>query len=346
MSHLQRHPRGLPDPFGGPTAEAHTFRFVYEGAPRPLKPYLIERFRFGRSRAWAERFYPATVRLNEAPVDERTALRPGDRIAYRHHRADEPAAAGPAPEVLYEDEWTLALFKPDSVPVNPSGAYYFTSLAIAAREQFGNPELTPVHRLDLETSGPLIFAKSARDIRRFHALFLARAIRKRYLALVHGHVPEALREIRGALLPDGASAITSRLRLAPEHEGLPSLSRVVRAIHHRDAASGRAFSELELEPVTGKTNQLRVHLAAVGHAIVGDKKYHPDERVFLAWYAHRDFEPLRGELLLPRQALMCRELAFAHPVTGQSVRIAAPAGRWSEKLGGLISPALADTGAP
>jgi len=327
-------PGALPSPWPS-HPDRKAFRYRYEGPPRPLRAFLEERYGFGRSTAWAATFYPERVRLNGEPVDAATTVQPGDAVAYLHRREDEPPLPGP-PQVLHEDAWMLVLYKPDVVPVSPSGVYYFTSLAILARETFANPELTPIHRLDLETAGPLVFAKRRGDLKRFHRLFQQKLMAKRYRALVHGAFPAALREIDGAIVPDAASAVTTRLRLAPAAEGRPTLTRIHRVEHHG------AYSELELEPVTGRTNQLRVHLAGRGYPIVGDKKYHPEERVFLDWYRHRDLERLRAELPLPRQALLCQALAFPHPITGEPFAVQAPTGSWAAKVAPLVTPRLPD----
>jgi 23S rRNA-/tRNA-specific pseudouridylate synthase len=269
-------------------------------------------------------------------------VQPGQEIAYLHHRADE-LPMPPPPVVLHEDDRLLAVHKPDTVPVSPSGVYYFTALVMALREQHGLPELTPMHRLDLETSGPIVFAKRRSEVAALHALFAAGAIHKRYRALAWGHVSVTQREIAGRIVPDGSSPIQTRLRLVPAQHGAPvSLTRV-HAITHQHHPRHGPLSELLLEPVTGKTNQLRVHLAAIGHPIVGDKKYHGDPAVFLDWYAHRDFARLRDRLLLPRQALMCESLGFPHPFTGEPVRIAAPADAWTDKLRGLHERAMPPT---
>ncbi|MBI3994017.1 MAG: RluA family pseudouridine synthase [Candidatus Lambdaproteobacteria bacterium] len=325
---------------------------IHDGAPRRLHEMLLERYRHGRSAAWAGSFYPARVRLDGAPVDEHTAVRAGQQIAYCHFREDEPPP-GPPPVLLHEDEWLVAVLKPDRMPVNPAGVFYFSALAIRMREELGNPELTPLHRLDLETSGVLLFSRRRAHLGRFHRLFTDKALRKVYRALVHGHFPRERMEIAGRIVPDTGSAIHTRLRLEPSAAGpadaaapgaVPadgsggSLTRILGVAHHR-SADGAPLSELLLEPVTGKTNQLRVHLAAVGHPIVGDKKYHPDEGVFLDWYAHRDFARLRQALLLPRQALHCQALSFLHPFSGNWLELSAPADVWAEKVRGLIVPA-------
>lgn len=333
-------PDTTPPPSAGAfldSPETRIFRVRYTGAPQPLRDYLLARYRHGRDAAWAESFYPRRVRLDGLTVDGRTVVRPGQEIAYLHHRADEPPMPDP-PAVLHEDEWLLAVHKPDTVPVSPSGVYYFTALVMALREQLGLPELTPMHRLDLETSGPIVFAKRRSEVAALHALFTAGAIHKRYRALAWGLVPTARREIAGRIVPDAESPIQTRLRLEAQPDGPPASLTRIHGIAHQHHPRHGPLSELLLEPVTGKTNQLRVHLAAIGHPIVGDKKYHADPAVFLDWYAHRDFARLRGRLVLPRQALMCESLAFPHPFTGEPVRIAAPPCAWTDKLRGLLDP--------
>jgi 23S rRNA-/tRNA-specific pseudouridylate synthase len=307
------------------------FLFTYRGPARPLKPYLLERYACGRDAHWRKSFYPHRLRLNGATVHEHSRVAPGDGLAYLHLRSEEPPAPKLAPP-LFQDDWLLALHKPDTIPVNPSGVFYFSCLALLAREVLGLPELTPAHRLDLETSGPVLFARRKEELPRIHRLFHEKSIRKTYRALVHGAFPSDLGEISGRIVPHAGSAIATKLALEPENPAGGAAHSLTR-IHRLRLCP--PYSELVLEPVTGKTNQLRVHLAAVGHPIVGDKKYHPDEGVFLDWLEHRDFDRLRSQLILPRQALHCETLEFPHPFTGEPIKIQAPPGSWERKLEGL-----------
>ena len=320
------------------TSAGHVFHFTYEGEARLLKPYLGQRYRYWLKPGWIEHVYPHRVRLNHDTVTDETWARPGDLISYHHSRHDEPIRLE-APTVLHEDQWMVVIYKPDCVPVTPSGPYYFASLAIHNREVFANPELTPIHRLDLETDGPLVFAKRKAEIKHFHQLFQRRSIRKVYRALVHGWFPDDLSRIAGRIVPDPGSRITTKLRLEPDAACGHSVTSITRVVHHAAGADHR-YSELELEPLTGKTNQIRIHLAHQGHAIVGDKKYHPDEGVFLDWIAHKDFSRLRDQLRLPRHALHCHSLTFDHPFTGETIHVEAPPGSWRGQIAALVDSAL------
>jgi len=273
------------------------------------------------------------VRVNQVDVDEASWVRPGDSISYHHARVEEPLHPG-APPVLYEDAWMLVVYKSGDVPVSPSGPHYFASLAIHAREVFGNPDLTPIHRLDMETEGPVILSKRRQDLGRFHQMFLRQELGKSYRALVHGRFPRELSRISGRIVRDTPSPITTKLGLLPERGGTHSITEV-RRIEHRGT-----FSELELAPLTGKTNQIRVHLAHFGHPLVGDKKYYPDERLFLDWVQHKDWTRHARELVLPRHALQCAALEFLHPFTAEPIRIVSPAGAWRRKIAGAAESVL------
>ena len=311
-------------------AESQIFQFTYEGEVRSLGEYLQDRYRYGRSDEWRESFFPDRVRLNGNEVHASTQVQQGDRVGYLHLRNEEPSPPSLG-EPLYEDEWLLALHKPDTIPVNPSGIYYFSSMALLAREYFNNPELTPLHRLDLETDGVVLFAKQRLAIKKFHRLFERKMIGKKYKALVHGHPPTDMQEIRGWIAPHPNSAIFTKLSLFESQQGQEQES-ITRMGNISDRGD---FSEIELEPVTGKTNQLRVHLASIGHPIVGDKKYHPDEQVFLDWIAHRDFLRLEKQLVLPSQALQCAQMRLEHPFSGKALTINAREEAWEQKIGSI-----------
>ncbi len=172
---------------------------------------------------------------------------------------------------------------------------------LAARVQAEWPDALVVHRLDMSTSGLMLFARGAEMQRALSIAFAERRVGKRYVAVVDGLIEPAQGEIDLPLAADWPNR--PKQRVDTEH-GKPSLTRY-RVV--AQAADG-AWSRVELEPVTGRAHQLRVHLSARGHAILGDALYACP--AVLA----------RAERLL----LHAAQLDFAHPITGSVISVASP----------------------
>ncbi len=234
----------------------------------------------------------------------------------------EPDAPNEIP-VLFEDEHLLVIDKPEGYPVTPSGRFYEHSLLHLLRTRHGNTDLSPMHRLDLETSGVLMWAKTAEARSFYPRQFQEKLVDKRYEALVYGHLDPNLREINFPL--QRHEQIYTRFvpctRFEPAAKAKTALTEILNTTHLNPKA--QAVSSVTLRPITGRTNQIRAHLAGVGHAIVGDKKYHPDTEVFLNWLQHRSFQELAPVLLLPNQALHCAALSLRGPA-GEEQRFVSP----------------------
>ncbi len=173
--------------------------------------------------------------------------------------------------LLHADEALLALDKPaDLLSVPGRGADKQDCLS--ARVQRFYPDALIVHRLDMATSGLLLMARGADMQRRLSMAFEARTVHKRYVAVVAGHVPgpgaDGWGEIDLPLLTDWPNRPLQKVDAA----GKPSLTRW-RVLAHEQDTAGRPQTRLELEPVTGRSHQLRVHLQAIGHPILGDALY-------------------------------------------------------------------------
>ncbi|MCP4749676.1 MAG: RNA pseudouridine synthase, partial [Proteobacteria bacterium] len=158
-------------------------------------------------------------------------------------------------------------------------------------------------------------------------LFQEKKIEKRYQAVVFG-TPN-VNSIAGNLIPAKKSRIYTKLELELSDE--PNSLTLI----EKQKAWGDYF-RLWLKPITGKTNQIRVHLAAIGCPIVGDKKYYPDEEIFLDWFAHRDVFRILPVLKLQRQALHCESLSFASPFAGEQIDIVDHTPDWEKKISQLL----------
>jgi 23S rRNA pseudouridine1911/1915/1917 synthase len=224
----------------------------------------------------------------------------------------EGTRAGPEEmdiQVIHEDAAVFVVNKPPGVPVHPSrghlsGTLYHGLLWRFRHELEGTPgfRIGPVHRLDIDTSGVLVYAKDERTQRRLARDIERREVRKIYLAIVHGRVPFASAVIDGAVGVDrdGKRMAIDGEEARPARTGLRLLS----------AAEGLSLVELEL--FTGRSHQLRVHLTAIGHPIAGDELYGGRRQA------------ADGEPVIARQALHAWRLALEHPVTREPVEYVAP----------------------
>lgn len=176
-----------------------------------------------------------------------------------------PEAGVPGLDVVYLDESLIVVNKPAGLLAVP-GRGLDKQDCLARRVQAEFPDALVVHRLDMATSGLLLFARGAEMQSRLSHLFRARAVQKRYVAVVSGRLEQPSGEIDLPLAGDWPN----RPKQKVDHAiGKPSLT-CYRSLSH-DAATDT--TRVELEPVTGRTHQLRVHLAAIGHPILGDALY-------------------------------------------------------------------------
>jgi len=223
---------------------------------------------------------------------------------------DSPAPPSPKPElpVLYRDASLLAVNKPPGLPVHPSvdgvpNALDLVRELLESEEPPGTAVPVLLHRLDVDTSGVLLMALNAAANRDLAAQFAERRVVKDYLALVAGRPPWQL-QIEDQLKP-GVRGRTVRVQSG----GRPACTRV------RARALGPGFALVEAYPKTGRTHQIRAHLAAEGFPLLGDTLYGGPARIPL---------PDGGLLTAHRHLLHASRLAFHHPETARPVVIEAP----------------------
>jgi tRNA pseudouridine32 synthase/23S rRNA pseudouridine746 synthase len=199
---------------------------------------------------------------------------------------------------LYVDDTLLVLDKPSGLLAVP-GRGADKQDCLAARIQARYPDALIVHRLDMSTSGLMVMARSPAAQRALSKAFAAREVKKRYIAVVAGRLDAPARGWGTIDLPIIVDWPNRPRRIVDHHLGKPSLSRW-RVLKYDEAAN---VTRVELEPVTGRSHQLRVHLRELGHPIVGD-----------ALYAPPDVQTLAGRLLLHAWSL-----SFLHPLAGEAL---------------------------
>jgi 23S rRNA pseudouridine1911/1915/1917 synthase len=219
---------------------------------------------------------------------------------------------------VYEDDAMLVVDKPAGLPMHPTATYHKHTLSYLLRERYVDAEFVPqiAHRLDRETSGLVLCGKTAAVERKLKRAFELHKIRKTYLAIVRGRMPD----------DDGEIA----LPLAPVREGLHVLMEVredglTAVTRYRVLGRTREHTFVALSPSTGRQHQLRVHLSSLGHAIVGDKLYGPEREAPFLEYIETGLTPeLELRLGLARQALHAYALSFDHPASGEACALTAP----------------------
>ncbi|APW36950.1 ribosomal large subunit pseudouridine synthase C [Rhodoferax koreense] len=283
---LMRHLKGVP--------KTHVYRIIRSGEVRINK---------GRA--------AADTRLAEGDVVRLPPVRTSERATEKAEAMAEAVHAAPAREfpVIFEDDHLLAIDKPAGVAVHGGSGVSFGVIEQLRIARPGAKFLELVHRLDRETSGILLIAKKRSALTRLQDQFRERETGKTYLALVQGAWPANKKvldkPLHKYLLPDGERRVKVVARDDPD--GMRSLSLV----KVRQKLAG--YSLLEVTIKTGRTHQIRVHLASEGHGIVGDDKY-------------GDFELNKAlqKQGLKRMFLHAWHLTLNHPGTGEPMALDAP----------------------
>lgn len=279
------------------------------------------------SRSGVQRWIAAgQVTVNGEPTRVSYKVRSGDTIRVTI-LAPVPVALLPEPiplSILYEDADIIVVDKPAGLVVHPgagnsTGTLVNAILAHCPDLQGIGGEIRPgiVHRLDKDTSGVLVIAKHDHAIRALQAQFKQRSVRKRYLALAIGDLtPDS-----GIIEAPIGRHPAHRQKMAVTPHGRAARTRWRVLMRYRDGR-GRSYTLVEVGLHTGRTHQIRVHMAWLGYPLVGDAVYGP---------AHPPLEA-------PRQFLHARDLSFVHPTSGQDLMFRAPLPQDLRDVLALLTP--------
>jgi 23S rRNA pseudouridine955/2504/2580 synthase len=280
-----------------------------EEAGQRIDNYLIARLKgVPKSRIYRI-LRSGEVRLNSRRVAASDRVAAGDRIRIPPLRLAERESTIPAPHfrlpILFEDEALLAIDKPSGIAVHGGSGIAHGVIESLRSMRPDARFLELVHRLDRETSGVLLVAKKRAALTALHEMIRERVVDKRYLVAVRGRFRNERQRVRLALLAKAAAEGGKRVTISES-------GQAAETVFHR-VSRGTEASLLEAELLTGRTHQIRVHLAHLGHPVLGDDRY-------------GDFElnrRLRKEGL-KRMFLHAASLAFDHPISGEPMSLSAP----------------------
>jgi 23S rRNA pseudouridine1911/1915/1917 synthase len=285
--------------------------------PKRLDVFLANRERDLSRSAIQRLIEKGRVQLNGEPARASQKIKPGDRITFDVPKAEPLALHGePIPlEILHEDDALLVLNKPAGLVVHPAPGHWTGTLVNALLHHFqtsggtvstigGQERPGLVHRLDKDTSGIMVIAKTDQAHRALAAQFKQHTITRVYEALIWGVPKKSRGVIELAIGRDTKERKKFSARTARPKPSATEYTVVERI--------GKLAARVDLFPRTGRTHQLRVHMTALGHPLLGDPTY-----------GGRKVTALEA-LEMPRVMLHAKTLGFCHPVTGKQLTFTAP----------------------
>ena len=257
--------------------------------------FLVQKFAAISESAWRERMAQGKViDAQGQPITAAHPYQPLQRIYYYRSVPNEPRIPFEA-VVLFQDEHLVVVDKPHFLPVMPSGGYLQETVLVRLKRQLGLDALVPIHRIDRDTAGVVMFSVQPRSRGAYAALFRAREVQKTYQAIAPWNPSLQLPLTRQSRIVEAG-----HFMLQHEVSGPPN------AVTHVDVVEVQGhLARYRLSPHTGQRHQLRVHMAALGLPILGDGLYPtltPEGQID---WAH----PLQ---------LLAQSIAFKDPVTGQA----------------------------
>jgi len=322
-----------------------------DDAGQRLDQFLASRLDVSRARI-QQLISDKKILVNDAPAKPSLKLRGGEQITIIGQAERPPlrAIAEDIPlDILYEDADLAIINKPAGMMVHAgAGAteasrncgtlvnallHHFASLSAVGGEM--RPGI--VHRLDKETSGLIVVAKNDESHRKLAAQFARREVKKKYLALVHGWLKKDSGTISASISRDHVRRTRMTTRQSGGREAV-SHYKVVRRI---DSRFGK-FTLVEVKIDTGRTHQIRVHMASLGHPVVGDSLYGAPREIRVARAGHSGARTIS----LARNFLHSSELELAHPRTKQRLELKSPLPEELQKFLATIEQDIAPAVSP
>jgi RluA family pseudouridine synthase len=281
-----------------------------------IDEYYCKRFPYKTRDVWLASMAEGRIMINGRQIEPTHVIRANDILDSFVKNIIEPPI-NPEWQSIYEDDDLEIINKPGHLAVHPTGRFYKHSYVQLMAESHPNRKIYLLHRLDVETSGILIVGKTNRLAVAFLKMFTAKEVHKKYMAIVKGHFPA-----EGIIVdqPIGQTRDSSiSVKMAVNGKDAKEATSKFELIEHRSDCS-----LIRCIPITGRTNQLRVHLEHVGFPILGDKVYCNDDSIFISYHENGETPELKEKLILNRQALHAYQVSFLHPFKNELMTFEAP----------------------
>ncbi len=273
-----------------------------ENNGQTLLSLLVERFTYHTETEWMEKIAVGDVLINGEKATPELKLKRNDSLCYVVHNYQEPKVPTDF-EVVFEDDEFALLAKPAGIPIHHTGKIFYNTFVGVVRRYFKNEEMMPLHRLDRDTSGLMLFAKSHDTAKRFQKNLDRILLEKHYLAIVPGNFPESL--VCSLPLAEKAdSEIRSQMFSVPNGKPSETIFKCLARTERSVGILPGPFSLLDAELKTGRKHQIRAHLAALGFPILGDKIY-SHEGIYYLKKAEGELSPEDYQILGAPYQLLC-----------------------------------------
>ncbi len=268
-----------------------------QSVPRSIFAYLSENFAHIAVQEWQQRFDDGLVYSQTGEkLTQHSAYRANQHVFYYRFLAHEIHVPFQE-QILFENEHLLVVDKPHFLTMSPSGNYVQETLLVRLKKRTQNPDLTPIHRLDRETAGVVLFSKKSSSRGAYQQMFAERVVQKTYHAIAPYHAELNFPQTVQLNMQKGQPFYTMQVMAGPANS-----ETLIHVLECNDA-----FAKYELKPKTGKQHQLRVHLHHLGIPILNDSLYPT-----VCHKADDDFSaPLQ---------LLAKEISFTDPITGKRMQ--------------------------
>lgn len=245
---------------------------------------LCARFTYHSKMDWADKLARGLVSINGIVANASTVAHRNDKVVYHVENYTEPDVPTDF-EVIFEDEEFMLVAKPAGIPVHHTGRIFYNTFTAVVRRGTDCETATPMHRLDRDTGGIMLFAKYAETAARFQKNLDRILLKKFYMAVVRGNFPEGTVDCQMALREDPEDRLRLRMHHFEDGKACHTIFRKVasgtrQSVNEAGETSEDPYTVVEAELITGRKHQIRAHLAELGYPILGDRLYSFDGRYY------------------------------------------------------------------